>query len=53
MSFGLIGGLGLVTGRMLLQAPLQRAIDRGMLATRRAVVVGMADELSGCGKRAC
>ena len=46
MSFGLIGGLGLVAGRMLLQAPLQRAIDRGMLATRRAVVVGMADELS-------
>jgi len=46
MSFGLIGGVGLVTGRMLLQAPLRRAIERGMLAARRAVVVGTADELS-------
>jgi len=36
MSFGLIGGVGLVTGRMLLQAPLQRAIDRGMLAAPSA-----------------
>ena len=46
ISFGLIGGVALVAGRMLLQAPLQRAIDRGMLATRRAILVGTADELS-------
>ena len=46
ISFGMAGGIALVTGRAVLQAPLRRAIDSGLLATRRAVLVGASDELS-------
>ncbi|GLH76772.1 undecaprenyl-phosphate glucose phosphotransferase [Bradyrhizobium sp. SSBR45G] len=44
--FGFIGCAALVTGRAIFERPLRKAIDKGVLATRRAVVIGSPDELS-------
>lgn len=44
--FGLIGCAALVAGRAAFQEPLRKAIDKGLLAMRRAVVMGSPDELS-------
>ncbi|WP_245470759.1 exopolysaccharide biosynthesis polyprenyl glycosylphosphotransferase [Bradyrhizobium guangzhouense] len=46
LSFGLVGAAALILGRATLQRPLQRALDRGTLATRPAIVVGTLEELS-------
>lgn len=46
ICFGLIGGLALIAGRATFQRPLRRAIDGGLLAARRAVVIGSTEELS-------
>lgn len=46
ISFGLIGGAALVAGRALLHGPLKQAIEGGLLATRKAILVGSLDELS-------
>ncbi|CAL80648.1 putative sugar transferase protein [Bradyrhizobium sp. ORS 278] len=44
--FGFVGCTALVVGRAVFERPLRKAIDRGVLATRRAIVVGSPDELS-------
>lgn len=46
VGFGMIGCLALIGARAVLQRPLRRAIDSGLLAGRRAVLLGSADELA-------
>jgi Undecaprenyl-phosphate glucose phosphotransferase len=46
IMFGLIGCVSLIAGRAAFQRPLRKAIDKGLLATRRTVVMGSPDELS-------
>jgi Undecaprenyl-phosphate glucose phosphotransferase len=46
MGFGFIGCAALIAGRAAFRKPVRRAIDNGLVAGRRAVVVGSVQELS-------